>query len=250
MAIIMNWFKKHLNWTFIIFGLIPPILFIIPLVIYSVLIGIYAPQQPPIPLTLLVWMAGIATYMGGGAWLLSEKGRSPWWVLLLILNIIGIFVLLLLKNENTKERQIQISNSSIGRTVIWSILPIWCIIGLRALITLQFGTFIAALVSGCIFALFYYGFTTIFVMPKNKFKLLWVTFSALFLLIFIFTSSQSAIAKVSYTNGSRLFEDDVVSSMMAYTIATAFISIVLASIVYGIHKYIKELNGREQDHTS
>jgi len=100
----MDWFRRHLNWTFV-FGYLAAYVicllasffigFLFPYDSWEALEGLY--YLVAIPSTL-VWTLLV------GSWVLKNKGRSLWNLLWLFFPWIGIFIFLFLENENKEER--------------------------------------------------------------------------------------------------------------------------------------------------
>lgn len=80
----MNWFEKHLNWTWVI-GFV----FITALMITVLYFGIFAVM----PLPAVLWLVF-------GMWVLSCKNRSGWWI---VPTYIIPFIPLLLKKVNNEK---------------------------------------------------------------------------------------------------------------------------------------------------
>jgi hypothetical protein len=97
--IAMNWFKRHLNWTFIIFYLL--LVFIASII--SVYDGFYS--FACFIIGALVWLLS--------AWVLKQKMRRMWWLLILFIPLIGVLFIIALENrrpivEREQEREKEI----------------------------------------------------------------------------------------------------------------------------------------------
>ncbi len=68
----MEWFKRHLNWAWVIF-------YILFLLVY---ICMRQPSNLPDPLPLIVVLMAEIIALLVGLWVLKQKNRSLWWILL------------------------------------------------------------------------------------------------------------------------------------------------------------------------
>jgi len=94
-----NWLSRHLNWTLFLYVVVLPV----PIVaLYAYLVV----PEPEIDLLfyvllvfgLLYWQIIVAV------WYLRNKNRSLWNIIWSFTSIIGLTVLLFLRNENTSGR--------------------------------------------------------------------------------------------------------------------------------------------------
>ena len=74
-----NWFQRHINWT----------------VILVVLLGAVLANVEPTGVGAII---GIGSYIAVCAWALKQKNRSLGWFLL-IFTVVGLIIILLLKNK-------------------------------------------------------------------------------------------------------------------------------------------------------
>lgn len=228
-----SWFKRHINWTFVLFILIAFVALAIFLGIFCIVTGRDA-GHPPVPLAILVFMAAFASLTSTGSWLLFEKSRSPWWILFIILWApIGIIVLLALKNKNM---QIAKSNSIIGKTVFWSVFGFWGLIALIQFFELYFGSFILALIFGIVFAVVFYGFAILVQFPRHKQVVLYISFSIVESLFFIFLIASKNIYAIDYYKFDILFNSDVCDVIGSTALVSIIPSAIIAGIIYGIYK--------------
>lgn len=88
----MNWFKRHLNWT-VILAVVSTIL------IFVALASLYADKAVEIGSVIIVFFAPMVLIYIAVAWMLSQKNRSMWWLLLWFVTFpIGLIVWLRLEN--------------------------------------------------------------------------------------------------------------------------------------------------------
>jgi len=94
----MNWFDRHLNWTYFLFGFLP--LWTFTIVVgpaYLLPEGVYAGSEAFIGLIVFGLCIGI------DVWVLRNKERSLWWIAALFVPIIGLFTPMLVGNEKDKR---------------------------------------------------------------------------------------------------------------------------------------------------
>ena len=86
----MAWFERHLNWTIVIafFGA----LLITPFIAFIFLVGTADALIVVIPVVTITV----------SIWVLRKKNRSMWNLLWLLIPYIGVFIIPLLKNKNTR----------------------------------------------------------------------------------------------------------------------------------------------------
>ena len=80
----MNWFQRHLNWTCVLgYRLALVVFFVVGVLVGNVLI--WLTDDPTLGDAAIVVgaIAGIITLLLLTGWLLRQKGRSLWWLLLL-----------------------------------------------------------------------------------------------------------------------------------------------------------------------
>lgn len=97
----MNWFRKHPNWTTIIFT---PVIWALPWLVGEGASwgGLYPGDDLVDNLAWFIIPIGtIALY----AWNLSVKGRTGWWLGLLLLGIFGLVAILALGNRRETETE-------------------------------------------------------------------------------------------------------------------------------------------------
>jgi hypothetical protein len=101
----LNWFRRHLNWTWILAQLA---IFLISFAFMCVLaiVIIHSPAfnigyvfTGASMLINMVWILTIVTAFGVGAWVLKEKDRSLAWLLIIPIPF-GWFFFLMLDNRN------------------------------------------------------------------------------------------------------------------------------------------------------
>ncbi len=228
----MGWFKKHLNWTYVIFGSLLPFIFVILLRLFA---GVSITTSSPItPIIILGLSAIVATNVGFGAWLLSEKGRNPWWILILFTGIIGVIVLLSLKN---KSSGIIWSNIAIGRSVIWSEVILWCSFGVLPLPGSDRVTFISSILCGFLFGLLFYGFTMLIRKPEINNKVFFIAFSIIYPLLFILYASHNPY----YSMYTDLYYRYTYNSILMPTMLMALVSSILSAVIYIIYKIFRAI---------
>ena len=91
----MKWFRKHLNWTFV-FSVLAwlPIYFTIGLFTgFQIDEDLAAALAYLIDLILIIFVTG---------WVVKQKGRALWWILMLFVPF-GPLVILCLENRNISE---------------------------------------------------------------------------------------------------------------------------------------------------
>ena len=94
----MNWFKKHLNWTFVSGLTVSWIVGCLPLLIYIILQPDTTNEIISNILGYLVLVVVISVRFILGSWVLNNKGRNLWWLLILLIPF-GEITILMLKNE-------------------------------------------------------------------------------------------------------------------------------------------------------
>ena len=117
----MNWFQRHLNWT-MVFAILAqlPIGYIVGLL--TVLVNPYVSTAVHYAIVYLITIAWVFVI---GGWVLSEKNRSLWNLLWLIVPYIGLIVFLCLENKRQyphliDERGIEVSRGVVSpRRVNW-----------------------------------------------------------------------------------------------------------------------------------
>lgn len=74
----MNWFKKHLNWTYVLTWLF---YFFICLIL-GFAVGFFAPETPDSSLDVMLDILMFAILLPISVLVIRAKGRSLWWILL------------------------------------------------------------------------------------------------------------------------------------------------------------------------
>ena len=87
----MNWFKKHLNWTFVLATVVAYIIALILSV--TVLLTGSSVTDVTLDIMVTVIIAGLILPVGG--WYLKQKGRKLWWLLILFVPFYFGFVYIL-----------------------------------------------------------------------------------------------------------------------------------------------------------
>jgi hypothetical protein len=86
----MNWFNKHLNWTYVIF-------FVISIIATAVIIS----KDQSLAYLAIASTISIIINLAAGGWVLWKKGQSLWWlVLLFLMTIVFLVFVLILDNRN------------------------------------------------------------------------------------------------------------------------------------------------------
>jgi len=86
----MEWFNRHLNWTFIIF-------FAISIIASSIVLI----KGQTMGYILVASLISVIINLAAGGWVLWKKGQSMWWVvLLLLMSILFLIFVLILPNRN------------------------------------------------------------------------------------------------------------------------------------------------------
>ena len=88
----MSWFRRHLNWTIILFTAFG--------VIVAVIIGLTQDTEDSGLLNVVALVFGIASFFVFG-WVLKRKNRRMWWLLLNFISV-GWIVFLALENKSAK----------------------------------------------------------------------------------------------------------------------------------------------------
>ena len=91
----MSWFHRHLNWTYII---ATPISYVVA---FLVVLGLYGanPSLSPDVAEGAVYLVALPVFLVVAGWILREKRRSLWWLLLQFVPFGGLSVFLL-ENRN------------------------------------------------------------------------------------------------------------------------------------------------------
>ncbi len=76
-----SWFERHLNWSLVILCL-PGTL------------SMRAASE-----YMILWFFGLILWLPVVFWVLREKGRSLWWLLVLLIPVIPLFIILCLENK-------------------------------------------------------------------------------------------------------------------------------------------------------
>ncbi len=100
-----KWAKNHLNWAFIL-GMTAPYC-LSSVIVFGAIVITGAISDIPIKTLQDIWSAtmgllGIVNWVGAfllGSWILKEKGRDTRYVIWLVFAIVGVVVILALKNE-------------------------------------------------------------------------------------------------------------------------------------------------------
>jgi Ca2+/Na+ antiporter len=86
----VNWFNKHLNWTYLIF-------FGISIIATAVIIT----KDQSITYLAIASIVSIIINLAAGGWVLWKKGQSLWWLaLLFLMTIVFLIFVLILENRN------------------------------------------------------------------------------------------------------------------------------------------------------
>lgn len=94
----LNWFQRHLNWSWLLISFVASIVIGISL---GLIVAFADPYGLYISDTALDWISyfiGIAISMGVGIWVLDRKGRSFWWLLIFFVPF-GWIIFLCLENR-------------------------------------------------------------------------------------------------------------------------------------------------------
>jgi ribosomal protein L37AE/L43A len=91
----MNWFQRHLNWTWVL-SFLPAIVVVF---IAEFLVAFSDPTVSIDALTAVGKMAGGTVMLIVSGWVIKQKGRSLWWILLS-----GWFSPLWLSNKKTESK--------------------------------------------------------------------------------------------------------------------------------------------------
>ena len=89
----MNWFQRHLNWTWVLAYL----LLIVGAFMFGALMGILDPNVSEDAVSVVAQIFGGIFILVVSGWVIRQKGRSLWWLLLS-----GVFSPLWLENRNPK----------------------------------------------------------------------------------------------------------------------------------------------------
>ena len=104
----MNWFQRHLNYSWILLSLIGTLLIALILNLFVDVVwqpGLFggfafAPFYGRSDfLVVLEYPLNMAAPLTVGGWVLRQKGRSLWWLLIIFVPIVGTIVFLFLKNR-------------------------------------------------------------------------------------------------------------------------------------------------------
>ena len=96
----MNWFNKHLNWTYVIF-------FIISIIVSTVIVF----KDQSIGYLALASVLSIIINLAAGGWVLYKKGQSLWFlVVAVIIPIVFIIIVLLANDKNEAAEQKDVIN--------------------------------------------------------------------------------------------------------------------------------------------
>jgi hypothetical protein len=99
----MNWFDKHLNWTYVIF-------FIISIIVSAVIIS----KDQSLAYLAIASAASIIINLAAGGWVLWKKGQSLWFmVIAFLIPIIFLIIVLLASNRNElTEKKVAINDET------------------------------------------------------------------------------------------------------------------------------------------
>lgn len=99
----MNWFSKHLNWTYTIF-------LVISIIVSTVIIV----KDQSVANLAIASILSIIINLAAGGWVLWKKGQSLWFlVLAVIIPIVFLILVLLTNNRNeTTEKKGAISDET------------------------------------------------------------------------------------------------------------------------------------------
>ena len=98
----MNWFNKHLNWTYVI-------IIIIGYIIMAATLPSLLADTTVIPPFFIVALAiNFVLTLAGSAWILRKKGQSLWFLALALVFFLALLVLaLVLPNNKTGQNEIK-----------------------------------------------------------------------------------------------------------------------------------------------
>jgi ABC-type dipeptide/oligopeptide/nickel transport system permease subunit len=106
----MNWFQRHLNWTWVLTVTIGSVILGFILGFITGLVDPYAYYISDAALTGLSYLIAVIVAIIVGWWVLREKKRKLWW-LLIILVPFGWIVFLCLEN---RSQVIDIADSEVA----------------------------------------------------------------------------------------------------------------------------------------
>jgi len=89
----MNWFQRHLNWTWVLSYL----LMFVGAFMFGFLMGLADPNVSEDAVGVVAQIFGSIFMLVVSGWVIKQKGRSLWWLLLS-----GLFSPLWLSNKKTK----------------------------------------------------------------------------------------------------------------------------------------------------
>jgi Na+/melibiose symporter-like transporter len=94
----MNWFDKHLNWTYVISNII---ISIITGIIIAGAIRSILDDPGVIPAQLIVGgLVNLVITLAASAWILRKKGQTLLWLLLILVSSFILFILALVLPNN------------------------------------------------------------------------------------------------------------------------------------------------------
>jgi len=96
----MNWFQRHLNWTWVIVVLVGS--FVIGLV-FGLVVGLENPYALYTSYGALYWLSyllSLLLWIIISVWVLRRKNRSLWWLLVFLVPFIGWIIFLCLENRS------------------------------------------------------------------------------------------------------------------------------------------------------
>ncbi len=115
----MEWFNKHLNWTYVIINIVINILAVIITVVFARgAIQSLIDNPVEFPTAFLVpglIISGITFIfsLASSAWILHKKGQSLWWLALILVFSLALFVLaLVLPNNRTGQGSVKTINEA------------------------------------------------------------------------------------------------------------------------------------------
>jgi hypothetical protein len=106
----MNWFNKHLNWTYVIINVIVTVVGLI--VMFAVTwdaLRSYMDNPEVLPVKLIVPLligSGVLTLisLATSAWVLARKGQNLLWLLLILVSSFVLFILVLVLPNNKSDQ--------------------------------------------------------------------------------------------------------------------------------------------------
>jgi hypothetical protein len=102
----MNWFRRHLNWTWVLASLLGAPLLVL---VVSFIIGWLDPYANYISDTALIWieaLISLAVSFGVGGWVLSRKKRDLLWLFILFIPFGWIIFLSLANRSQSPSSQV------------------------------------------------------------------------------------------------------------------------------------------------